>query len=391
MSKFDLVERFNFWDLLSSSKKITLPHELFKKEGIIKDKAINKINKINKNNKNKWQPYYFNWGRNALFFLFKNLPFKKISFPAFTCPTLTEAAEAAGKEIELLEINPKTFNLDLEKLKGKRKKIECLVAVHTFGNPLDIKKIKKILPKTLIIEDCAHALFSQIKNKSGKNEYLGHQGDIILFSLYKQIPNINGSLLLSKQRFQIKQEEESLLTYPKRILVKTKGVHQRLLELLRKTYLPKIEQFNYNENQPNKIIFVLFEKKFTKLKDEVVKRRKIAHWYKEELKHSKFLSYQQEEIGSRPSFYQFPVSLKKPYVKYRDQLGLFLRENNFFVDRLWFDAPITASRFKKFQKTCPQALSLSKSVLNLPIKGDYQKEEVTQFLQRINDFFETIG
>lgn len=369
MSKFDLVERFNLWELWGFFKEVTLPYELLKKEGIIKG---------------KWYPYYFNWGRNALFFLFQKLPFKKISFPAFTCPTLTAAAEAAGKEIELLEIDLATFNLDMEKLRDR--KIECLVVVHTFGNPLDIKKIRKILPQVFIIEDCAHALFSQIND-----EYVGNRGEVVLFSLYKQIPNINGSLLLSKERFKIRQKEESFFAYPKRILVRTKGVHQILLEILKKTYLPEIEQFCYNKKQPNRIIFTLFEKKFSKLKDKVVKRRKVAQWYKQQLGHSEFLSYQQEKPNGSSSFYQFPIYLKKPYAKYRDQLGLFLRRNKFFVDRLWFDAPITAPRFKKFKKSCPQALFLSKAILNLPIRGDYQKEDVKRFWQRLNDFFGTIG
>ena len=107
---------------------------------------------------------FFNWGRNAFYALFKGLPYKTIHFPAFICSVTTDAALAAGKKVKLLEVNKETFNLDIKNLKGK--KIKCLVALHAFGNPIDVLRIKKVLPKAFIIEDCAHGLFSEIKGNA---------------------------------------------------------------------------------------------------------------------------------------------------------------------------------------------------------------------------------
>ena len=103
MNKFDLSGKIKLADLLlglMKKNKIT-PYRLFKKSlGLRKD----------------WQENYFSWGRSALYYLFKRLKFKKITFPAFTCPTLIEAAEKAGKEVILTEVDLDTFNLDINKI-----------------------------------------------------------------------------------------------------------------------------------------------------------------------------------------------------------------------------------------------------------------------------------
>lgn len=363
MNKFDVVEKIGCFDLITAflKKSKTSPYRLLKKDLFISG---------------DWQENYLDWGRNALFCLFKKLDYKKIAFPAFTCPTLTQAAEAAGKKVDLLEVDLNTFNLDIDKIP---RETECLVVVHTFGNPVNIDSIRKKFNNLFILEDCAHALFSKMGGK-----FVGNQGSAILFSFYKQVANINGSLLLTKDKLIKKQKKESSLKYLKRLIFKTKGVHQYFLSFKRHQYLPTIEPHSLTENKPSDLSLTLFEKGFKKLKQEIEKRRQIINWYYQQVERSSYLIPQKPTLNSQPSYYQFAVRLRPEIVSIRDKVVFFLRKKNIYLARLWYDAPITQSQFKSYQKKCPKALLLSKSIINLPIYSSYTVRDVDYLFSQLN-------
>ena len=369
MSEFDLAEKIKVFDLIKAlfRKSAISPYELLKKEI---------------NLEGNWQENYFNWGRSALYYFFKSLKHKTITFPAFTCPTIVEPAEKAGKKVILTEIDLNTFNLDINKIP---KDTECLVVVHTFGNPVNIKEIRDRFNKLFVIEDCAHALFSKINNR-----FVGNQGDAVLFSLYKQVPNINGSLLLTKVTLK-SQKARSVLSIPlperidlKRLIIKTQGLHQYFLNFKRCQYLPSIEPQQLSSDKPNNLVFSLFEKGFKKLKKEIEKRRKIVDWYYQEAEESEFIISQKPELNSHPSYYHFAVRLKPELAHIREKVALELRKKNIFIDRLWYKAPIVQEKYIKEQKNCPNALLLTKTVINLPIYSWYTKRDVEYLFGELN-------
>ncbi|PIS09369.1 hypothetical protein COT75_01685 [Candidatus Beckwithbacteria bacterium CG10_big_fil_rev_8_21_14_0_10_34_10] len=363
MSKFDLNLKIHPSSLVEEvlNKKTVSPYLLLKKRL-----------KLGTN----WKESYFNWGRNALYYLFQSLPYKTITFPGFTCPTLVKSAEKAGKKIILTEVNLDTFNLDIEKIPINT---QCLVVIHTFGNPVDISQIRKKVKKVFIIEDCAHALFSKV----GKN-FVGNKGSAILFSLYKQIPNINGCLLLTKKKFIENQGGEDELKYPKRLLIKTAGLHQNILDIKRRQYLPKIETQKLNNYRPSKLSLFLFEKGFNRLGQEVAQRKKVARWYYEEIKRNNLFIAQKPEENSSLSYYHFIIRLKPEFAPVRDKIVASLRRGNIIVDRLWYKAPIAQKIYSSFLKKCPKALLLSKTVINLPISASYSREDVSYIFRKLN-------
>lgn len=362
MNKFDIVEKINFTDLIRANfTHPGSPYNILINYNIAPESFIDN---------------YFNWGRNALYYLFKSLPFSYITFPAFTCPTLTEAAEKAGKKIILTEVDLNTFNIDINKVP---KDTECLVVVHTFGNPVNIKEIRNKFNQLLIIEDCAHSLFAKINN-----QFVGSRGDIILFSFYKQIANINGALLLTKSKLLNYQNTESDYKYLKRIIYKTKGWHQWIVNYKRHDYLPQIEPHGISKNKPSKLVFKLFSSGFIKLESEIEKRRRVAKWHDEQVNKSVYFMHQWQTKNSLVSYYQYALRLKPEYCYIRDKLGFNLRQKNIFIGRLWYDAPIVQDRYKKYQKSCPNALQLAKAVINLPIHSCYRKEDVEYLFNQLN-------
>lgn len=350
MTNFDIVEKIKLNNLTSAlfKKASSSPYQLLQREGIVAD---------------GWKDNYFDWGRNALYWLFKSLKFKAVAFPEFTCPTLIWAAKEAKKKVVLVDSDLNTFNLNIDMIP---RNINCLVVVHTFGNPVNIEKIRKRFKKLFIIEDCAHALFSKINNS-----FVGSQGDAILFSLYKQVVNINGSVLLTKKQLVKKQKQDSSLKYLKRLVFKTDSFHQRLLDFKRHQYLPEIEQHSLTDNKPSSLAFYFFQKGFLILKKEVEERKKVANWYYDQVRKSKYLISQQTDKDSQLSYYNFSVRLIDKYSSIRDRLVFNLRKKNIFLGRLWHNSVDSSI--------------LSKTVINLPISSAYKKKDVEYLFSIINE------
>jgi len=363
MNKFDIVEKISLGKLLKALvSEIQTPRQVLERDGVIKG---------------KYHAYSFNWGRNGLYALFKSIPFKTIHFPAFTCPVLTEAALAANKKVILLEVGLDTFNLDFQKLPAKNP--ECLVAVHTFGNPINIGLLRKRYPKTYIIEDCAHAIFTKINGKP-----VGSSGDAILFSLYKQTANLNGAILLTKKPLRLEQKEESLTAFWPRIIFKSEGWHHLLINYLRRRYIDTLEDRSFSSERTSSfLVNNLFSLGMDKLTEEREERQRVADWYFEAVNNSPYLQSQRPAEKSNPSFYQFVVRLNPKYASIRDQVVRNLRRKNVFLDRLWYSAPITERRFASFQKKCPEALLLAQSVISLPTNPGLRKKDVISLVKKL--------
>ena len=81
-----------------------------------------------------------------------------------------------------VDINPDTWNIDAEQIeKSITEKTKAIIAVHLFGNPANMREIKKIIRNKDIklIEDCAQAHGSRINNK-----HVGNFGDVATFSFF---------------------------------------------------------------------------------------------------------------------------------------------------------------------------------------------------------------
>ena len=79
-----------------------------------------------------------------------------------------------GAKIDLIDIDLKTYNLDVEKLENKLKSAKknnklpkIVIPVHFGGNPCEMKKIYNLSRKYKfkIIEDASHAFLDQFMKK----------------------------------------------------------------------------------------------------------------------------------------------------------------------------------------------------------------------------------
>jgi len=96
-----------------------------------------------------------------------------------------------------IDTDLKTWNMDLDKLAEDEDNWmhpRAIVAVHNYGNPLDMDRLKEIYPTIPIIEDACEAFSATYKSQK-----IGSLGTIGLFSFYgnKLIAGGEGGLLLT--------------------------------------------------------------------------------------------------------------------------------------------------------------------------------------------------
>lgn len=108
-----------------------------------------------------------------------------ITTPMTFVATLNTIVHAGGTPV-LVDVDPATFNLDLEKAaKAITPKTRAIIPVHFAGLPVDCDQLYDLAAKNnlRVIEDCAHAIGAHYKSK-----VLGSFGDSQVFSFH---PNKN--------------------------------------------------------------------------------------------------------------------------------------------------------------------------------------------------------
>jgi len=99
--------------------------------------------------------------------------------PTHTFVASVEVGEYLGAQPILVDINPKTLNIDLDQVESilindTEKRIKVILPVHFAGNPVDMKRLYSLAEKfnIFILDDAAHAT-ETISNigKVGKTNY----------------------------------------------------------------------------------------------------------------------------------------------------------------------------------------------------------------------------
>jgi len=105
-----------------------------------------------------------NSGTDALFLALKSLEIgagDEVITTPFTFFATAEAVAAAGAKPVFVDIDPKTYNIDVSKIEAAiTSRTKVILPVHLFGQMADMAQIKEIAQKynLKIIEDCAQAI-----------------------------------------------------------------------------------------------------------------------------------------------------------------------------------------------------------------------------------------
>ncbi len=89
----------------------------------------------------------------------------EVIVPAYTFPATANVVRLAGATPVLVDVDPATFNLDLEQVyEAVTQRTKAVLAVHLFGRPLDWEALQNaVAPEVLLLEDAAGALGAKWK------------------------------------------------------------------------------------------------------------------------------------------------------------------------------------------------------------------------------------
>ena len=126
-----------------------------------------------------------NSGTDALFLALRAVnigPGDEVITTPFTFFATAEVISAVGATPIFIDIDPQTFNLDIQQLEAAiTEKTKAILPVHLFGQPVDMKRLMAIARQynLIVIEDCAQATGAEWHNQK-----VGSFGDIACFSFF---------------------------------------------------------------------------------------------------------------------------------------------------------------------------------------------------------------
>ena len=340
-------------------------------------------------------------GREALTLALKilNLPEKTgVAINGFTCLAVYKAIEEAGLTPFCLDLEGKNTDLNFtaetfENILKENKNIGVVVVQNTLGYPCNIERIAKICNEKniILIEDLAHCVGT--KYQDGKEA--GSAGDFVAlsFSQDKIIDAVSGGALVIRNKKynnltmstasdavkqfhnvskyqQFKDRLYPSLTYKIRFLYHL-GLGKLLHFLIKKlNFLSKPMQEGLYDfySLPNWYCnLALYE--FKKLSQQLNHRRKIAKIYSDNLD-KKILQSRITNQITLSSNLRFPI-----FVENRNSLIKFLKKSEIFISDIWYDdvAP-----------ECPNAVEISKTILNLPTHINVTEKDALRITERIN-------
>jgi dTDP-4-amino-4,6-dideoxygalactose transaminase len=114
-------------------------------------------------------------------------PEDEVLVPALTFVSSASVVLQVGAKPVFVDIDERTFNLDVSNLEKKvTKKTKAIIVVHLYGNPCDMTKIKELADRydLKVIEDC-----SQAHGAEYNNSFVGTFGNMACFS-FQQTKNM---------------------------------------------------------------------------------------------------------------------------------------------------------------------------------------------------------
>ena len=340
-------------------------------------------------------------GRLAMILILKSFNFEhgsEIIIPAYTLKDLIPLIQSLHLKPIPADIDKDTFNITPESILNKiTNKTKAILALHIFGNPCRIDKIKEIADShnLKLIEDCAHSAGSQFAGKMTGS--FGNAG-FFSFETIKPINTYGGGMIVSDDNElieNIRLNIQSLLP-PSGILGKVKSAYiERLMFFTSMAYFPlrflASEKWSKRMNalyrifhhapkqarQYSSVQASLGLDKIKTLNKRVGNRRKKAYYLRSLLPDNIHAQVVLED--SIPNYYFFVALLPKPAENLRKNLlkyGFDAGVKNEIADN--------CAQILKINE-CPNVEYVYKNAIHLPIHENIKKENIEHLAKIIKE------
>lgn len=300
---------------------------------------------------------------------------------------LTFAASAncvlyqGGKPV-FADIDPETYNISVEEIKKKiTNKTAAVIPVHFTGQPCDMEEIYEIARENnlIVIEDAAHALGATYKGeKIGNCRF----SDMTVFSFHpvKHITTGEGGMITTNDKE----------LYEKLKLFRTHGITKEPDRYIRKTdeswyHEQQFLGYNYRMTDIQAALGISQLKK----SDEFLKRRReIARIYNQKLAEIEWIKLPYQETDRESSWHLYVIQVDEEKLgKSRKDVFNHLRSKGIGVQVHYI--PVYWHPY--YQELgyeiglCPEAESVYKKIISLPIFPGMTKEEIRRILNYLED------
>ncbi|MBN2421476.1 DegT/DnrJ/EryC1/StrS family aminotransferase [Candidatus Woesearchaeota archaeon] len=223
----------------------------------------------------------------------------EVIVPDYTFPATAHAVLYAGATPVFVDIDPKTFNIDTNKIEEKiTSKTKAIMPVHTFGQCAEMDEILKIAKKNnlFVIEDAACAVGSKYKEK-----FAGSFGDMSCFSFHarKNITSGEGGMIASNNPKLI-EDARSMSCF---------GIESAYARE-NKFQVPQFVKLGYNYKLSDiaaSIVLVQLKRS----EQYVKKRNELAEYYNNKLKEISTITVPFVEKHNRHAYQSYIVLLDK--------------------------------------------------------------------------------
>lgn len=414
------IREINFYfATLSFNECLSILFRVFKsyfgKEDIVRGSFINKFERNFAKYIGVDSAFSFGAGRMAFYVILKAIGIGKgdeIILPAYTCSVVSNAIIYCGAKPIYVDINSKTFNIDVVKIEEKiNSQTKAIMVQHTFGLPVDMDKLTEIAKRhnIRVIEDCAQALGAEYKGKK-----VGVFGDAAFFSfeLSKVITTGWGGMAVTndssiKEKLEEEQRKTLFLDLRKTRKIAWQIIFSYflyhpwnywwgkfLLMILYKIgiFLPSIKEEERQGKKPSNYPHPLSNiqsrlglSQLDKINKINEKRIKIAQLYNQLLKKlGIFINETDAKIYKHIYLrYAFTVNnsekAKKFFAKNQIELGEWF--NQVIVCT---DIPLEKLNYKK--GSCPNAEWVARHIVNLPTQPRVSNKDIERIIKITQTF-----
>lgn len=288
----------------------------------------------------------------------------EVIIPANCYPTAF-GVSLSGVKLRLADVDHQTLNISVHTIMPRiTKKTRAVVVVHLYGNPADIKPIKKLCRENniFLIEDCAQAVGAIYNNKK-----VGSFGDIACFSFYptKNLGCIGdgGAIATNKSSLAKKAKLWRMYGEKKRYDSQLIGLNSRLSEIQAAVLNLRLKTID-RQNKARKSLAAIYNKGLSCLPVIPIK---VHH-------------------KSEAVYHLYVLKTKK-----RNQLIKFLNLGG-IATGIHYPKPIHLTKsFKHLNyrpNTFPVSEYASKHVVSLPIYPELSKNDVQYVVNKLSEFFE---
>ena len=298
-------------------------------------------------------------------------PENDVLIPAFTYIAPIEAVASVGASPILVDVDPKTFNINPELIeKAITARTKAIIVVHLFGQSCDMEAIQKVAEKykLTIIEDNAQSLGAAFTFNDGSSKKAGTIGRIGITSFFPTKPlacyGDGGALFTS----------DSELAEQIRLLAnhgQTKKYHHKIVG---------------SNSRLDSVQAAILNVKLKYLNAFTERRQQIAGQYDQALKDIPEIILPERRSNSTHVYHQYTIKVQNDK---RDALKSHLAENG-IPSMIYYPLPVHEQEAYKWIARLSGNLTESKllceEVLSLPIHSEMTDEMQTRIIEIVGKF-----